>query len=544
MILQKYKIYIVSFLIIFFTSLSFLPTIYDLSFANKLYDQNREFVLEHNYYWPDFNLYLSKIRQGWEGRFLAKEVYSSEPHQGSLIQIFYVNLGHAGKILGLDPNFSYQLGRLILTPTVLLVIFLLCQYIFKNTLWQILGFILVVMSGSFPRFITDQAGQMTVQRYMEWWSNIDSLQRIAFIPHILFGQAVSFGLLYILMKKDWKVSWKGVAVYAGVGNILGLVFPPSLLTLNATVILVVIINIIKTRNVKIGSLLLFAVALSLPSQIYIWTLTKEIPWIALVNVHRINHMLVPFNEYLLALGPIVILAVIGIIIALIKKEKNVRPLILWLIVTYGFTILFTHYKEQSPLRFTQTGVHIPLGILGTYALFQSKKIINKTIVYIFITLYIVENIFIMKLSWDWQELFISVRAKANIPAVPYPPQTLHPLKNWMTAIRWIGTNTNKNDVVLAEFSAGNYIPAYTGNTVYLGQVNTYDYDKKYALLQKFFRGEMTWNEAQEFLKTGNIRYVFFGPQEKEEMHGKNLEDYYVFFKPIYKNDNVTIYSWY
>src|SRR3989338_6410752 len=111
----KYRSVIFAILILFFLGFSFYPTIYEISHAKKLGDQNREFILEHNYYWPDFNLYLSKIRQGWEGKWLASEKYTGEKHQGSLIQIFYVYLGKLGKILHLEPNFSYQLARITLS---------------------------------------------------------------------------------------------------------------------------------------------------------------------------------------------------------------------------------------------------------------------------------------------------------------------------------------------------------------------------------------------------------------------------------------------
>lgn len=544
MILAKYKLHIISFLIFLFTFLSFLPTIHDLSLSNKLYDQNREFILEHNYYWPDFNLYLSKIRQGQEGKLFPKELYSSEPHSGSLIQIFYSILGMIGKIIGLDPNFSYQLGRLMLTPILLLVIFLLTTHVFKNSLWQIIGFITIVVSSSFPKFTTGEGGQLIVQRYMEWWSNIDSLQRIAFIPHILFGQIVSFLVFYFLLKKNWIVTSKDILIYAIVGNILGLIFPPSLITLNSVIILFAIIKIIKTRNLYPHLYLIFFVLVSLLSQIYIWDLTRQIPWIALVHVHRINHMLIPFTEYLLALGPVVILAFIGIIVSLFQKDKKMTPFILWIVVSFFYSIVFTHYKEQSPLRFTQGGIHIPLGILGYYAIFQSLKIFPKTIIYLFLILYFIENLFILKLSWDWQYIFNVARARANIPPVAYPPQTVHPLKKWMDAMRFLRENTRRDDVIVAEISAGNHIPAYAGNTVYFGQVNTYDYDRKYALVQKFFTGLMTWNEAQVFLRTGRIRYIFFGPQERERASNKNLAEFYPFLKPVYQNDAVTIYAWY
>ncbi|MCJ7740960.1 hypothetical protein MUP32_06660, partial [Candidatus Microgenomates bacterium] len=63
----KMKQAIFLFLILFFLIFSFYPTIFELSKASHLSDPAREFILEHNYYWPDFNLYLSKLRQGFEG---------------------------------------------------------------------------------------------------------------------------------------------------------------------------------------------------------------------------------------------------------------------------------------------------------------------------------------------------------------------------------------------------------------------------------------------------------------------------------------------
>ena len=243
----KMKQAIFLFLILFFLIFSFYPTIFELSKASHLSDPAREFILEHNYYWPDFNLYLSKIRQGFEGlpagkagRLTALERYTSEPHAGSLIQEFYVVAGQTGRILGLDPNFAYQLGRIILSPILLLLIMRLVTYFFRKPVWQILAFIIIVVSGSFPKFIINNQGILQVSRYMEWWSNIDALQRITFIPHILFGQIVSFFLLYQLVYNKKQVTNNKIILYIILGNTIGLVFPPSLITLNATILLVII----------------------------------------------------------------------------------------------------------------------------------------------------------------------------------------------------------------------------------------------------------------------------------------------------------------
>src|SRR3990167_5795701 len=123
----KYKTAIFAILIVFFLGLSYYPTLFELSQKGKLAGKGRDFILEYNYYWPDFNLYLSKIKQGYEGRFLAVEKYTSEPHRGSLIQIFYLSLGAIGQLLNISPNYAYQLGRFFLSFLLILMIILLAQ---------------------------------------------------------------------------------------------------------------------------------------------------------------------------------------------------------------------------------------------------------------------------------------------------------------------------------------------------------------------------------------------------------------------------------
>ncbi len=550
----KYKDALFPIIILFFLAFSFYPTLFDLSLANNLGDPNREYVLEHNYYWPDYNLYLSKIRQGFDGRLTALEKYTSEPHHGSLIQEFYVVLGLMGRLFSLDPNFSYLLARIILAPLLLLLILIYVRFYFKSFKWQIIAFLTVIVSASFPRFYLDNNGLLQIGRYMEWWSNIDSLQRITFIPHILFGQIVSFYLLFqFISYKSLKLPKLIILII--LGNLTGLVFPPSLITLNGVIILTTIFAISsKIRAVRLGLVWLLFIIFTFPSLLYIFLLTKEVPWSALLDFHRTHPMMIPFWQYILGTGPIFFLGIAGAILSIVKRDRQYQPLIFWIIITFAFAILFTHLKDQSPLRFTQTGLYIPLGILGAYLFYEFfllsdlshlSNLIKKTIkvsLTLVLSLYLLTNLYMMYISLKWQTNWLIQRARANIPLVPYPPQAMFPLKNWMEAIRWLHDNTNHNEVVLAEITAANYIPAYSGNTVYFGQANTYDYERKQMEVKNFFEGKMTKEEAKDFLTNGRIKYVFYSIQEKEESGGKNLESIYPFVKPVFNNQTVTIYK--
>ncbi|OGG16017.1 hypothetical protein A3D77_03175 [Candidatus Gottesmanbacteria bacterium RIFCSPHIGHO2_02_FULL_39_11] len=575
-------------LISLFLFFSFSPTLLDLSYQNNLYDKNREFTLEHNYYWPDFNLYVSKIRQGYEGSILAKERYTTEPHSGSLIQWLYVLLGIAGKTFGLSIPWSYQLGRILFAPLLLLVILLIIKKYFLSFKNQVFVLVITLISGSFPRPFTDAHGAIRIGRYMEWWSNMDPLQRTTHLPHILLAQAISFFLLYKLLIErvlpqtslsagaplrlssarqrepfhlrhlftiNQILTW---VFYILLGNFLGLIFPPSLMTLNLVIVFYVLISLIKNRNRNIKFVicyLLFVIS-TLPSLLYIFFLTKTIPWSALVDAHKMTRMPVALDQFILATGPIFYLATLGMVTLIIKRKIHWYPLIYFVVVSILFASYFSISDDQSPLRFTQTGLFIPFGILGSYFLVEVWRWINeqltmrnaqiKTIVrmcyLLFVICYLTMSSLILYSSYDWQREFIVERAHADHPLVPYPPQTLPPLKSWMDAIRFLENNTSHDDVVIAQITAANYIPAYAGNTVWWGQTNTYDYFRKQKLMEDFFKGEMSESQAIHLIAEGNIKYVFVGPQERDMMTGKKITDVYPFLNSFFKNSTVEIYK--
>ena len=561
----KLRIGVFAFLIILFLIFSFYPTIFEIKMGNKLADPNREFVLEHNYYFPDFNLYLSKIRQGFEGHWTAQELFTSEIHKGSLIQEFYIVLGQLGRVLGVQPNESYQLCRLILSPLLLGIILTLSLYFFRSLKWQILSFLIIVISGSFPRIYESTPGNIAVGRYMEWWSNIDSLQRITFIPHILFGQVISFFLLYHLILNIKNLTIKRIIFYSTLGNLVGFVFPPSLITLNATIVLLAVFKVIKpllrsgkifkSDLINVKCLMLFIVC-SLPSLLYFFIITKQVPWSTLIISHKLHPMLIPLDQYILGLGPVFFLGSAGTILSIMKRDIKFRPLILFIITNLGFASLFSIIREQSPLRFTQTGLFIPLGILGTYFLKEiwektrnpkpetqnlSVALLLKFCFMLFVICYLFINLLIMKTSFDWQINWITQKINANVPLVPYPPQSMYPLSDWMDGIRWLKINTKSDDVVLAEVTASNYIPAYSGNTVYFGQLNTVNYEKKEIEAKNFLKGVLTVSEAENLLKNGRIKYIFYSVQEKETSKNLDLIKTYPFLKSVYNNQNVEIF---
>src|SRR3989338_9769150 len=102
--LKKYFVFIFAFCFLF---LSFLPNFYEISVTNLL-PRNRTTVWGEHSYTYDYNVYLSKIRQGQEGHLSVVDKYDNHPQQkGVFLQMFYLLSGRLTKVFGFSPTLSY-----------------------------------------------------------------------------------------------------------------------------------------------------------------------------------------------------------------------------------------------------------------------------------------------------------------------------------------------------------------------------------------------------------------------------------------------------
>jgi hypothetical protein len=219
-----------------------------------------------------------------------------------------------------------------------------------------------------------------------------------------------------------------------------------------------------------------------------------------------------------------------------------------------FIIIFQYIPQESPLRFTEMMPQVPLGILAAY-FFYKLYVIGITakerlpsrfmkVVSLGIPIFLVILAqFQMYGSWRWQKEFIDHKIVATAPLVPTGSYVMYPLKDFYSAILFIQDSTPRNTVILSETTAGNYIPVYAGNTVYLGHANTINTEQKEFVVADFFSGRMGQGKAKEFLTANNLHWIFFGPQEMDDGGFTDLSRVYPFLREVYKNPSVRIYNW-
>ncbi len=563
--LSRYILYILAFIFVVF---SLFPSIYEIQTAKRI-RSDRYFELVHNFY-TDYNFYLSRIRQGIEGRTTVLEKYTSEPHNGSLVQIFYLALGWAGRWTRTPWHMSggvYHVARIVFGMTLLFLIAFYAKQTFKPLSFQILGFLFAVTASAWATFIL-HAGEWRYAQSMSWWTVMDTLQRITHIPHLLAGQALIVFLAFTLGNVH-VISRSGNAIFLGIlGFLLGMIFPPGLLFIIAfcavTLGIDVLLNFSRIKSDRhqwidhhVLPFFIFIV-LSAPALLYLQLMVSFYPWKQLVLQDILRPLPFHYTEYFLSVGPILPLGLLGFILALANKQKRFLVLISWVVTWLFLLFLFRFIPSQSPLRFSQMLVHVPLGFLAAYFVMElflagkrygakdSKRGIGLIMIFLSFTIpffSIIYGLGNMYSSWRWQKEGIDTKLAAAYPLMPTGAYIMYPLKDMIDAIRFIQDSTSRDIVVLSSMTFGNYVPVYSGNTVFLGHPNnTVDVERKQQEVKQFYGGSMGKDEAYAWMKNNSIGIVVYGPQEREYGPAMKLLDAYPFLIKKYENTYFELYT--
>ncbi len=551
-------------LITFFVVFSLTPTIYEWNNRGRI-KPIRYFELVHNFP-TDYNLYLSRIREGKEGAWLATEKYTSEPHAGSLSQILYVLIGRAWDWShGQTPYIwlAYHASRVFFGALFLWVVWNAVRWLFSHSqggasrdkpvfFWQITAFLLVVTASTWPKFEW-VGGYPRFGGYMSWWSVIDSLQRITFLPHVVLGQAILVFILWVVAggfvraDKGHMGNWGFLGV---IGLVLGIIFPPALLFIYGVLAVLFIWDLVDRgdkRNMgdRIKGKLIFGFV-SAPSFIYYALLFGQYPWKRLVEFDVLHPTKFSFLEYFLALGPTLPLGIIGMFVAFAHRDeisRKLRVFAAWIIGWLAFLFLFAKIPAQSPTRFTEMAPQVPLGIFTAYLFFRLSRLRYLRYLTGIAAMVILLGLGSMYSSWLWQRDFVDHKLIADYPLVPRGAEVMYPLRDLIDAMMWLQVYTSRDAVVLSGQSTGNLIPVYSGNTVYVGHANTVNLEEKLPLVESFYRGDMPASQARTWLDASRISYVFFGPEEAEfsTYSAKELTSLYPFLEKIYQNSRVYLY---
>lgn len=540
-------------LIASFVLFSFLPSVYELSRSSTLHPE-RSFELVHNFP-TDFNFYLSRIREGLDGRWTVVERYTSEPHQGSFVHEAYLLMGQLGRFVHVPfyrASDIYHVARVVFGATLLSAIAWWCRRVFAGKeVPALFAFLLAVTASSWPKLVAvvntsvvsatvDNISSWRLGGYMAWWSVMDSLQRITFIPHLVIGQILMIAVVGLLSAGAAKKS-SGNAAFLGILLfVLGMIFPPGFVFVAGVIGVQWVLSGMKKKDVLPYVIVFFIGGVSL---YYLMQITSVYPWKRLAEVDIIRPLPFDYLEYVRAVGPILVTGIAGLLVVLFRRDKALYSAVSWVIAWGIFLIVFQFIPQQSPLRFSEMIPHVPLAILSAYVFVTlPKNQMWRRVGVWCAALFILLGTFHMYSSLLWQTDFVDHKIRATLPLVPTGSYVMYPLNDVLSAMWYLYDHAPHDTVIMSETTAGNYIPAVTGQRVYIGHDNTVAFEQKQESVHRFFSGAMSEHEARSLMQAAGSSYVYFGPQEREEAAGRDLSDLYPFMRVIYQNTFVTLYK--
>lgn len=560
----KLESFFVSLISLLLLSLSLFPTIYE-AFQGEEVSADRVLIWgEHNYTY-DYNLYLAKMRQGQEGRWTVLNKVTTEPQSGVFLQMFYLLAGKLGGLFNLSPALTYLFLRVVLGVFWLVTGYFFISQFLTHSLERKIAFLFFAFSGSLPRLFKTSVG-LQVGSFFDWWQEFDVLKRATYLPHFLFGHILMVVMLVLLIRgarlqrhselacpPARQVSESGLTIKPNLvllasllGFLTGMVHPSSLIIvygiwglLSGYYLIRMLIQKYTLNNIaKYLGYSLFFFVFSFLSLFYIRLATSNPAWQGIAKFAQ-TRWLWSIRDFCLGLGASLFLGIGGLNLALAKKQEKFYPLIAWVLTVPLGMVVFQLVGGPDVSYFFQVAVHLPLAILIIVFLRQlcGKSITLLPLLTLLVLLFSLPGIVS---SFQGQIRFINERVAATQPLVPYPSQVMYPLKDFWGAILWLEKNTEDSQVVFSEETAGNYIPAYAGNFVYLGHnAETVDFNKKKTIVSQFFSQIFSPKQAFEILKKNRVAYIFLGPQEKEK--GDFEPSKYPFLESVFESNHVTLY---
>ncbi len=504
---------IIAVLSAFFIFLSISPTLilYLKTPADSVYSFFHNSISDYPYY-------ISFIRQGIEGRITTIDQFTTENQAPGLIHVFYLGLGRIGGLFGLSAVTVYLSTRIFLGFALLVTSYIFISHFLKVKWQRILAFLIFTTSASFPQIVTTQKG-IQIWQYLYWWTEMDPINRLTFIPHFLFGHLglVVIILLLLSVFRLLRIHYFIFAVF--IGLFLGFTHPPSLGMLYLVIGSYLLFNF-EAKNLAVFALYVF---LTIPSLIYIYYTTQNVfPWILMGKQESLFYA-IRLEEYLLAIGPVLLLGLMGM---LIKRKGEGWVLTLWVLVDIMMIPVSSKIPVFSNIRFLSMMVQLPLAVLAVFFLDYLKKKGRKILFSLAVSLQMTLTLI------TWPGSLMSAFSDINPSALNF----VYPKKSLVEAFEFLDDQTFPSGAVLASQDNSLLSAIFSDNPVYFGQsVWTYRNPEKAKMAEEFFSGKMDVCKSYKFFQEGKISFIL---AENIRESGK----IYPYLEKIYGKDNVVIYK--
>jgi hypothetical protein len=503
----------------------------------------------------DGNSYLAKMRQGWDGAWWFHLTYTPEPHDGALIFLFYLGLGHLARVTGLPLIAVYHAARILAGGALLAAVYaFICRLTGDGYERRLLFGLSSATAGL--GWLGSMLGAFPIDL---WVPEAFAFFSLLTNPHFPLAMAL---MLVSVTSVLWPARGVRCWLVPGMaGLVLALVAPFSLAAVYATVILCLTINAWfdrpgLTRTDAPDSSVRRGTGPATGQRHSLWTTIQEerlrrttyaavaafifsAPWVAYDYwVSTTNPAFAAWSaqnvtptpslvNLALGFGLIGLLAIPGVLVVVRQRDAGGLVLVAWSAAT--LVLICLPFALQRRLI---TGLGLPLAMLAGLGL---------------------TRFFIPRLPRQWARrlttltvgisllgslfLVFVLTAGALSQREESRPGMLYLSQDEAAGMQWL-LDQASGEVVLAAPRTGMFLPGQAGVRVFYGHpFETIDAPNKEAQAMAFFRGQMSADEWHRLAARYNIRYVFFGPAERAIGANRLPEG----LQPVFQQGAVTVY---
>jgi hypothetical protein len=445
----------------------------------------------------DGHSYIAKMRQGLEGSWRFRLVFTSEPQAGAHLFLLHLGLGHLARWTGLPLIAVYHGGRVLAGGLLLVMVYRFAAWVVEDQRQRRLAWWSVSVFSGWGWLVAPLTGRLTADLWVPeafvFYSILDTL-------HFPLAVALMVVILMALARPGRKPGWREalIAAVASVG--LGVVQPFGVIPVYAALALWRAACTLRDRRVDWRTVGWTAAAglAAMAYPLYGVASIQADPVLRGWNAQNQTPS-PPVWDWLLSFGLLTALALPGMVRMARRRSDSGLLLMAW-VVAAGVGM----YAPMALQRRLALGLVVPVGLLAAVGWWE---VVRPRIPVRWRGAATAALIGFSSLT----HLFLM--AMLVLAALGGEPLFYLGDGEWQ-AFQWLHRNADRDAVVLCAPETGMFVPAWAGQRVVYGHpFETVDAVQREAEVTAFWTGEMDAAAREMFLRENRVWYVLAGPRE-------------------------------
>ena len=489
-----------------------------------------------SHYFIDYFFYISHIVQGANGAWIyTRHMFTNEPLPPTWIYWPYTILGKFST-LGVDPFVVYNVS-IVVFAAILFILWwrILGTVLPEKPFVRICAFLFISSASNFPGL-----GDF-------WFSPTPALNRLGGVPHQLF-QSILLLLVIILFSesvapKHRHARFPRTALYILLALISFVAATASPIQMLLVVTAASIYLIISLRSDALLPQLFSATLLSLPALLGAYLTNTEFARQQILVVAKLwesnQHVSVSLWQFILAVGPISLFIPFGIR-PYVHKLSPLR-ILLGIFSVLSIAAFFSPLPKllgTAPVRWLSPASYGALPILAALGLPEIARFIRHAVFRKTPSLHATYLLLVFYLLVTIPSLMEQIQTRSAPLETDRVIRSLNHISFPMIDAFIVMQNNTDDRVVLTDpaLLIDTVIPIFTGHRSFTGQpVHTLFPQTKEQLRQRFFAGDMTEIEANQFIIDHDIGYILVSRSVTRILHA------YTFMTRVFQNDVAHVY---